>query len=182
MYRSWPINWRTVNMKKQIKQNYQIDMSGKIEQTNKNTVVAISNSKTFTLLIKTTDKRLLQKMYRNLFNKQRQYVYEVFSALVYLSLMAVKPNSRIVIDREYPGQEGLLKLLILEYDLGSQIVKSENIDFGLVGKRSSAHKLAYQTFKKQKKPDKIVAAKDITEVIFPSKKTGYSSINRTKGS
>lgn len=82
---------------------YQIDQSGKIEQTNKKTVLAISNGKTYSVLLKAKDKRLLQDIFRTLFNKQRQFIYEVFSALLFILISNSKSEGRIVIDKEYPG-------------------------------------------------------------------------------
>lgn len=160
---------------------YKVDQSGKIEYTTHDTVIAIANGKSFSILMKASEKRLLHAMFRNAFNKNRQYLYEVFSALVYLLLINIKSHSQVIIDKEYPGKESLIKLHILEYDKTGKILP-ENIGFGLVGKKSSAHHLAYNTFKKIKKPSKIVKAQELMKVIFPSKKTGYSGISRTEGS
>lgn len=168
--------------KEKVEAKYQIDQSGKIEQTNKNTVLAIANSKTFSILLKAKDKRLLQDIFRTLFNKQRQYVYEVFSALVYLLLSTVRPKVRILIDKEYPGQEDLIKLLVLKYYDDQGQTAPEDIEFGLVGKSSPAHNAAYKVFKKKIKPTKVVTFEEVVEIIFPSKKTGYSAINRTEDS
>lgn len=161
---------------------YQIDQSGKIEQTNKVTILAIANGKTFSVLLKAKDKRLLQDIFRTLFNKQRQYIYEVFSALVYILLSTVSPQVRTIIDKEYPGQESLIKLLILKYYADHDQTAPENIEFGLVGKSSPAHNAAYKVFKKKAKPTKIVTFEEVLEIIFPEKKTGYSAINGTEGS
>ena len=168
--------------KPKIKHTYEIDQSGKLEYTSHDTVLAISNGKSFSVALKAADKRLLQKMYRKLFNKNRQFVYEVFSALVYILLHQVKPNNQVTIDKEYPGKEALIKLHVIEYDKSKQKDLKEIINFGLVGKKSPAHKLGYLTFKKQKKPDKIISVEEIVKIIFPSKKTGYSSISGTRGS
>lgn len=43
---------------------YQIDQSGKIEQTNKLTIVAFSNDKSGSVLLSASDKRVLQEIYR----------------------------------------------------------------------------------------------------------------------
>lgn len=161
---------------------YQIDQSGKIEQTNKNTVLAISNGKQLTLLLRAKDKRLLQELFRSLFNKQRQYIYEVFSALLFIILVKANPQSKIVIDKEYPGQEALIRLLVLKFYADNNQVAPANIEFGLVGKSSKVHNLGYKVFKKKTKPSLIITFDEIMEIIFPEKKIGYSSINGTEGS
>lgn len=168
------------NIKRQYK--YEIDQSGKIEQTNRNTVLAISNGKKFSILLRAQDKRLLQDIYRTFFNKQRQFIYEVFSALLYILISNVKPQTRIIIDREYPGQEGLIKLLLLKFYNDQSKNAPANIEFGLVGKSSPAHDLGYKVFKKKQKASKIVTFEEILDIIFPTKKTGYSSISGTRGS
>lgn len=162
-------------------QVYNIDQSGRIEYTSHNTVIAICNGTSYSVLLKMKEKRLLHKMYRTLFHKNRQYVYEVFSALIYLALVGAKPKGTVVIDKEYPGKEGLIKLHVLDYDQ-KKAMAAENITFGLVGKQSSAHYLASDVFKKIKQPSRIVTAQEVMEVIFPLKKTGYSSISGTEGS
>lgn len=161
--------------------SYQIDQSGRIEYTSHDTILAIANGGSFSILLKAQEKRLLHSIYRTYFNKNRQYVYEIFAALIYLLIINTKPNSEIIIDKEYPGKEGLIKLNILKYDQLNQIL-AENIDFGLIGKKSTAHNLAYDTFRKIKQPNKIITAEEIMKIIFPQKKIGYSSINGTEGS
>lgn len=161
---------------------YQIDQSGKIEQTNKHTILAISNGKKFSILLRTQDKRLLQDIYRIFFNKKRQFIYEVFSALLYILLSSVRPQTRVIIDKEYPGQEGLIKLLLLKFYEEQGKTAPLNIEFGLVGKSSPAHELGYKTFKKKQEASKIVTFEEISDIIFPTKKTGYSSISGTRGS
>ncbi len=125
---------------------------------------------------------ITQSTFRAIFDKQRQYVYEVFSALLYIVMLHTQPKSKVVIDKEYPGQEGLIKLLILKFYSEHKQTAPENIEFGLIGKTSSAHNLGYKIFKKQQKPSKVVHFKEILEIIFPTKKTGYSSISGTEGS
>lgn len=151
---------------------FQIDQSGKIEQTNKDTVLAISNGKKFSILLKARDKRLLQDIYRIFFNKQRQFIYEVFSALLYILISNVKPQTRVIFDKEYPGQESLIKLLLLKFYDEQGKTAPANIGFGLVGKTSPAHELSYKVFKKKQKASKITTFEEITEIIFQEKRPG----------
>ena len=51
----------------------------------------------------------------------------------------------------------------------------------LVGKSSPAHLLATKVGIKKIKPDKIIKLGDITAILWPLKKIGYSAINGTEG-
>lgn len=63
--------------------SYQIDQSGKIEQTSKVTVIALSNSKQASIILKAKDKRDLQGIFRQA-GKPKVFTIQVFSALTYL--------------------------------------------------------------------------------------------------
>ena len=63
--------------------NISIDQSSKIENTNKNTVIAYANSKQKSLLIKAEDKKNLQKIFRNA-GKPEMFIYKTFAVLIFL--------------------------------------------------------------------------------------------------
>lgn len=149
---------------------YQIDQSGKIEDTAKDTILAISNGVTYTILLKAKDKRVLQNIYRHQYHKNRQYIYEVFSALLYLLIHSAKATGSILIDKEYPGQEPLIKLLYLSHYIFPRRPSSHDISFGLVGKSSPAHRAAYQVFKKKKLPQKTIRLEELNTLLFSHKK------------
>ncbi len=137
--------------------SYQIDQSGKIEQTSKNTVIALSNSIHATILLKAKDKRDLQKVYKAA-GKPKIFSIQVFSALTYLLLEKAKIESGIIyIDKEYPGYEDIIKSYI------NQLINKrakfrfdpENIRFMLVGKTSNAHIIGYKIWKRGKADFKI---------------------------
>lgn len=75
--------------------NYQIDQSGKIEQTNKRTVIALSNFVQATIMLKAKDKRDLQEIYR-LAGKPKVFSTQVFAALTYLLIEKTEINSGII--------------------------------------------------------------------------------------
>jgi len=60
---------------------YQIDQSGKIEQTEKYTVLALSNENHFAVILSAKNKRRLQEMFRIL-GAPRLFIDYVFAALV----------------------------------------------------------------------------------------------------
>ena len=130
-------------------QIYQIDQSGKVEQTNKVTVVAFSNGKNGSIKLRAKDKRYLQDIYRNA-KKPKAYMIQVFSALLYLLLERSKlEKTMIVVDKEYPGHEDIIRsyLIQLAHKRRKIILYPEEIRFSLVGKTSNAHAVASKAFK-----------------------------------
>ncbi len=159
---------------------YQIDQSGKIEQTNKDTIIALSNNKQYSVLLPKKTKRLLQEYFRNQ-NRPRMFVYDTFSALISIILLKVKPISPVYIDREYFKNEPLIKARILELMNKFNTKYIPDIEFMLVGKSSPAHLLAAKVGNKIIDADQVISLEGVTEVLWPSKKTGYSAINGTRG-
>src|SRR3989344_1701383 len=131
---------------------YQIDQSGKIEQTNKITVIAFSNHKSGSISLASKDKKILQEIYRNA-NKPKMFAIQVFATLVFLLIRKYKLDSQtITIDKEYPGYENLIKSYIFQLIRKSIITNSNNlvISFQTIGKSSGAHEVANKCFKKGK--------------------------------
>ncbi|OGH05972.1 MAG: hypothetical protein A2W22_03530 [Candidatus Levybacteria bacterium RBG_16_35_11] len=157
--------------------NYQIDQSGKIEQTSINTIIALSNNIRYAVLLPKKTKRALQEIFRNE-GRPRMFIYDTFCALITIVLINTKPNKKVVIDREYKNED-LIKARILEF------IKVFNmkpvLNFSLVGKSSRAHLLAAKVANKKVKPNVVVKLEDISSILWPAKKTGYSGINRTEG-
>lgn len=128
---------------------YQIDQSGKIEQTEKNTVIAFSNGKNGSIKLKAKDKRYLQNIYRQA-GKPRSYILQVFSALLYLLFEKFKIEKiGIIIDKEYPGSDNLIRSYLIQLvdKKGKIKLSSEDIRFGSIGKGSNAHGIASKAFK-----------------------------------
>ena len=146
---------------------YQIDQSGKIEQTSKVTVIAISNSIQATIILKAKDKRDLQDIYRQA-GKPKVFAIQVFSALTYLLLEKAKIEIGMVyIDKEYPGHEAIIKSYVnqLIKKRGKINLEPENIRFTLVGKSSNVHLYGYKKFKRRK-ADYKVTKEDILAMIL----------------
>lgn len=141
--------------------NIEIDQSGKIENTEKDTVIAFSNGISASILIRAKDKREIQSVFRQ-GGKSKIFIYKLFSVLIFILVKPyVKKIEEIIIDTEYPGRGDLIKIFLLER---IRKIKPEfsakDIYFKAVGKKSKAHIKAYETFAKGKKPDKIALLQD----------------------
>lgn len=142
-------------IKKLIKKTiYQIDQSIKIENTNKTSYVCLANDKVLISSISAKEKKELKLYFREL-GKPLIFKLFTFSVLCTKVIIAVKPGV-IIIDQEYIGHERQIKSFIL------QIFQMENAEepimsFSQVGKKSPAHKGAYDALTQKKSDMKITA-------------------------
>lgn len=149
----------------------EIDQSGKVEETAKDTVVAFAdNSKKRTcrsILLPKKEKRKLQRFFRDV-GIPRRYAYQVFSALVFLLIRPYLHRlDRIIIDAEYPGNDVLIRKLIVEkVRILYREFDPSIIVFQQIGKSSLAHDRAYYTYAKKYKPDMKVTSKEILGAII----------------
>lgn len=140
----------------------EIDQSGKLEDTNRLTVIALSTGKTIGIIAR--EKQALQKYFRQI-NKRRQYIYKTFAILVFLIIKSGEKLDEIVIDREYPGQEPLIKSYLLELLRSVDYpIHKRSIIFRSIGKKSMAHALAYKAFQ-NKRAQIHVKTKDILKFL-----------------
>jgi len=145
----------------------EIDQSGKVENTSKNTIIAFSNSKFKSILISARDKREIQKFFRRI-GKPRIFVYRVFAILIFLLIKKdLREIKEIIIDTEYTGKSSLIKNFILqEIKKINPSFSKDDIDFQEIGKKSKAHFLAYGVATGKKKADIEVGAKEILRMII----------------
>lgn len=128
---------------------WEIDQSGRIEETNRDTVIAIANKQnSYTLKINARTKRALEKDYR-LIGKPKMFKVKTFSyGIVYLIKKSNIKESYLILDVEYPGYENMIKDLIKNRFRRDFIIR-----FTSIGKSSPAHEAAYFTYKKKRKAD-----------------------------
>ncbi len=141
---------------------YEIDQSGKIEQTSKNTIICLSNRIIDTVFISAKVKRQLQEIFRRS-GMIRNFIYFSFCALIVLILKRNKKIGKVVIDKEYYGHESAIKEIILEMLTGRKPIPV--ISFTQIGKQSNAHKHAHEVAIKKSKPKKIITFKEIFNLI-----------------
>lgn len=145
----------------------EIDQSGKIEQTNFDTVLALTNGIKFTIILKRKDKRLIEKLFRK--NKQNKLHTQItFATLLTIIIKKSKVKKSVLIDTEYPGYNNFIE----------NFIKSKlkdncpTIKFGFVGKESKSDILASQVTHKKIKPNYIVTFDEVMKLCLPKKKSG----------
>ena len=148
---------------------YQIDQSGKIEQTNLNTIIVLCNDNIASVIFKRKSKRALQKIFRDN-KKQRFFPYLAFSALLAILLKANIPKSRVIIDHEYLNYEHLILERTHSYLKTLGVKHAPSLQFGHIGKTSSAHNLAAQIARKKLVASKEVLLEEILKLLKPELK------------
>mgnify|MGYP001576036606 FL=1 len=152
-----------------------IYQSGKIENTRNLTVVAYSNGKSKSMKISAVEKRKLISIFKTLDHPNKVYIYKIFAGMIFLLTKDLK-DTDIVIDREYPGQEPLIKDIIIKlFEKDNRI--SPNIHWELIGKANNAHITAIETFRGKLKADVVTNHKELI-TLFYGKKIGRSSHSR----
>lgn len=147
---------------------YQIDQSGKIEFTGKNTVICLANGQVFTIKISAVEKRKLISTLKEIRKPNKTYAYDIFAALIY-TILSKNATTEVEIDREYPGHEAGIKERIIQY-FEKNNLKTPQVSFGLVGKKCKAHLYGLSVFQGKSRATSIVTAQDILEVILSTKK------------
>ena len=142
----------------------EVDQSGKIEQLDKDSIIAFSNKNQYSVLIPKELKRELYVLYKG---KVKDLRYRLFCIGVYYCLKDyIKEKELVTICCEYTGQENLIKSFLLDYLRKSyQSADPKIIRFGEIGKQSNAHSAAIDVFRGNRKPNKILSLKDIEKCL-----------------
>ncbi len=142
----------------------EVDQSGKIEQTDMDTVVAFRNDEQYSVLLKKKIKVEVLTEYRH---KYKDIHYRLFAILIlYCIKNYLHKIQLIIIDIEYERRDidikiHLLRLVWKDYpNFDKRLIRFENI-----GKKSNAHRLAYQTFSGKLAPNKILTEREIRELL-----------------
>ncbi len=141
----------------------QVDQSVKVEQTQSDTVIAFSDGIQRAILIPATVKRDCQRELRRRGVKPGMIALRIFVAGLLLLLEGQVGNiAHLILDVEYEGREGEIKGLLLRVILRwMPTFSARAITFRRVGKQSPAHRLAWQTHKGKRNPDRRATLPDL---------------------
>jgi len=141
----------------------EVDQSGKIEQTDMDTIIAFSNRHQYAVLLPKEVKRRLIGRYR----KERQIILKIFVACVYHCIKNyIHEIEFIVIDKEYEGKDDYIKSILLSF-IRKEYPKFDKqlIKFSNVTKRSKAHEYAANIKRGYSKPQMTLSEHDIEKMI-----------------
>lgn len=147
-----------------------IDQSGRVEETNKMTVVALADKKkSFTIaILPKTKKELLQIFRKN--GKPKIFPIVVFADIIFMTMLRSKIYPQeLIIDIEYPGHENTIKNIIITFCKRFK-KKAPEIYFANIGKNDPAHFIAWKTYKKILKPNLVLKSGDFTGLLSRRKK------------
>ncbi len=144
-----------------------IDQSGKVEDTKQITVIAFANGHTRSIKIGAKEKQKLVRTMRDRDFPKKSFVIKIFAGLIFL-LLKKQNVDWAKIDKEYPGNEAVIKNILVQL-FEKFAISAPEISFVLVGKDSSAHKIALKTFQKKIKANIVVEAKDILRLFYHKK-------------
>lgn len=139
---------------------YEVDQSGKIENTSVCTVFAYSNGSKNYLYLKPVAKRTIQRWFST-GNKGHVYIYKTFACALYLMIKRFKLKGTLKVDIEYPGNMSLIKSFLFrifkKYNYNTDNI---DLDFELIGKKSEAHTLAINVYRsgKYSKENSVIAS------------------------
>lgn len=142
----------------------EVDQSGKLERTSVPTAISISNNRSFSVYISSTEKKIVQRHFRRI-GKPKLYAVLTFSILVAKCLSLLKEDSlgEVIIDREYSGYE-IFVCEQVRFFCSLRKIKIDSIGTNEIGRKSNAHKVAIASYRNRKEAVKL-KAKDIIEEL-----------------
>jgi hypothetical protein len=145
-----------------------IDMSGRIEETNRLTAIALANGVTYCIRISARDKRAILAALKKQRPERRaiQHQVLVFSTLLFFLIRDhVGQLSQVRIDLEYPTYEASIKEHILNLCRRYNLRVKCDITFGQVGKKSPAHEVAIQVYRGKARADRVITASEVLKEL-----------------
>ena len=145
----------------------EVDQSPRIEETNRPSVVAFSNGIWSSVYVSAKNKKRLIKLLRVKRKNMKVAKAVLFAVLIYLLVENIITTKLIVdIDLEYPGYEGEIKAKLTQLARKNRKkLLSDQITFRAVGKKSSAHQKAWQTYRKKLMPKKVLSFEEVEKFL-----------------
>jgi hypothetical protein len=144
----------------------EVDQSGKIEVTNRDTILAFSNDEQSIILIPSRVKREILGEIRDRRTRQRPY-FILFAMALYELLKDHLGRLRfIVIDVEYTGRDQYIKSELLKLiRTHDPDYPEQRIIFAHIGKKSEAHRKALGAYRGEIEVDRIITTKSLKRLL-----------------
>jgi hypothetical protein len=143
----------------------EVDQSGKIGKTDIDTILALSNNKSYSICIPRKVKQACLLRLRSKGLQPNTIYMRLFAVGLYFLLRDhITSVQGVLIDVEYPGKERQIKehLFNLLHRAGIDTQRT-SVAFAYVGKRSNAHSTAIAVFPGKRHADLTLTVEDIFE-------------------
>lgn len=141
----------------------EVDQSGKIGQTNVDTVLAFSNGQSYSILIPRRVKQAcLHELRRRRISASDIYLRLFAVGLFYLLRGHIHRVGLVIIDQEYPGQEQMIKQRLYNlFRRNGQPLDNSRVTFGHIGKGSQAHHLSLAVYRGVCEADSVLTVEEV---------------------
>lgn len=141
----------------------EVDQSGKIGQTNVDTVLAFSNGESFSIKIpRQVKQRCIRELRKRGLAPHKTYMQLFAVALFLLLREKIGYVESVLIDVEYPGRSTFIKQHLYNLFRRTGVhVKSDQISFGFIGKKSPAHHLSLRVYRRQEAAQRTITLEEI---------------------
>jgi hypothetical protein len=143
----------------------EIDQSGRIDQTDRDTVLAVANGIQYSVLFPKAEKVACLQMLRQRWSGRTPaslYVLLFATLLYFLIREHITKLDYVTIDVELETHESRIKEHLLNlFRRRGVTVDPGKIGFGHVGKKSPAHQLAWRVYNRKAEPSRVLTADDV---------------------
>jgi hypothetical protein len=145
----------------------QVDQSIKIENTSQDTVLALANDISSSVLVPASVKRICLQELRERGIQGNPAVLRVFAAALFLLIEDKLPAlEHFAIDKEYPGHDSQVKSMLVNWIRRSRPrFDPAHIIFVRVGKQSPAHKHAIRIVRGKTLPERVLTVREIMALL-----------------
>ncbi len=151
------------NIPKDHVKSVELDISGRVEDTSTDTIIALANGVVSSLLIdKQTKRACLNKLRKLGYFGDSIYLRIYVIGLYYLIRPIISKLGLVILDEDFRGKEGFIKEQLINLFLKYKVKFNElSFLFKYIGKRSPAHKIAISSLRKKIKCDLIITESQI---------------------
>ncbi len=151
--------------------NAEVDQSIKMNDLARDTVLAIANGISYTIVVPAAVKRAVMQHLREKGKSRTQAAIFAFAVALYLLLKnVIHTVDQICIDVEYVGHEAEIKNTLVAYlRRDNPHFDPTRILFRHIGKKSSAHHCAIEVARHHQLPDKRIREEEFRGVISKRK-------------
>lgn len=142
-----------------------------METGRKPTALALTNDHNYSVAIAASERRAAFAALAGQYERKSLTIM-LFTAALYFLVRELPTGAIVTVDCEYTGKERYIRTTLLRWLHNERPdITADRIVFGLVGKRSRAHVLAWAIHRGEREADRMLKAGDLVTQITGSIRT-----------